>query len=272
MPEFEDALSTAFRQATESVRPDKPLRLVSEAHAQGRRIRRRRKVAVVSTAVAVAAAVAIGGTVVATSASGSHRAGTIVADPANPRTAQGKRDAQMRDAFTALLTPGTLAGIQSEDSDPGEAQQGVAPAAGIAAKFTNSRGTAVVSVFVTRKPAGSEPSRAVCPPVRGGDSDGPCHLFAYKDGRGMVSQNIHPAPADWLGSYYETADYQVTIGQNWLRTPHHSNSPTTDAPLTVAQLTSIAESDLWRDIAAGMPVPPRSAMVPGRLITTESWS
>jgi hypothetical protein len=271
MPEFEDALSSAFHQAAESVRPDRPLRLVSEAHAKGRRIRRRRKAVMVSAAVA--AAVAFGGTVVATSGSGGHRTDTIVADPATPPSGQRDRDARMSDALTALLTPGTVTGTRPVDSLAKEdKKEGVAPAAGVAAKFTNSRGTAVVSIFVTRKPAGAGPSRAVCPPVGRGDGDGPCHVATYKDGRILVSQIMHPAPKDWLASTYETAKYQVAVSQYWLKGPRHSATPETDAPLSVAQLTSIAESDLWRDIAAGMPVPPRSTTVTFRIVDTAPWS
>jgi hypothetical protein len=275
MPEFEDALSTALRQAARSVVPDRPLRLVSEAHAQGRRMRRRRKFAMVSTAAAVAVAVAVGGTVVAMSGSDGHRTDTMVADPPNPPSGQGQRDVQMGNALTTLLTPGTLTGTRPEDSNAKDDKKaGLAPAAGVAGKFTNSRGTAVVSVFVTRKPAGAGPSTAVCPPVRSGASDGPCHVATYKDGRVMVSQSIQPAPDDWLGSLYETTDYQVSVIQDWLRKPgaHDGNSPKTDAPLTVAQLTSIAESDLWRTIATGMPVPPPSAQMAGRFVSPTPWS
>ncbi|SHM43788.1 hypothetical protein [Actinacidiphila paucisporea] len=273
MPEFEDALSTALRQAAEAVLPDSPLRLVSEAHAQGRRIRRRRKAAIVTTAAAVAAAVAVGGTVVATSLSGGHRTDAIAAGRPTPPSGQRERDARMHDALTTLLTPGTLTGIRTEDSAASEAKEGQAPAAGVAAKFTDSRGTAVVSVFVTRKPAGAQPM-GVCPPARVGASDGPCHVFTYKDGRTIVSQVVVEAPDDWLASTYETGDYQVAVNQLWLPKPgaHSSGLPTTVAPLTVAQLTSIAESDLWRTIAAGMPVPPRSATLPFRLIETTPWS
>jgi hypothetical protein len=268
MPEFEDALSTALHQAAESVLPDRPLRLVSEAHARGRRTRRRRKAALVSTAAAVAAAVLAGGTVVAMSRSDGHLSDTIVADPP---PAQRERDARMSDALTALLTPGTLDGIRAEDGKATDADKGIAPAAGVAAKFTNSRGTAVVSVFVTRKGAGSGPSRAVCPPARTGE---PCHLATYKDGRVIVAQSIYPAPEDWLASTYETTGYQVSVSQDWLRKEgkHFSDPPKTDAPLTVAQLMSIAESDLWRNIAAGMPVPPGSATVPYRVVTPGPWS
>ncbi|CAG6393797.1 hypothetical protein NMG29_04930 [Streptomyces cocklensis] len=273
MPEFEDALSTALRQAAESVLPDRPLRLVSEAHAQGRRTRRRRKLAMVTTAAAVAAALAVGGTVVAMSGSDGHRTDTMVADP--PPAGQGQRDVQMSNALTALLTPGTLTGIRPEDSIAKEDEKaGIAPAAGVAAKFSNSRGVAVVSVFVTRKPAGAGLSRVVCPPGGSGGSDGPCHIATFKDGRVMVSQSIQPAPKDWLGALYETAGYQVTVIQDWLRKPGTpgGNSPKTDAPLTVAQLTSIAQSDLWRTIAAGMPVPPGSATVAGRFVSPAPWS
>lgn len=275
MPEFEDALSTALRQAAESVRPDRPLRLVSEAHAQGRRIRRRRKFAMASTAAAVAAAVAVGGTVVAMAGSDGHKTDTMVADPPNPASAQRQRDVQMSNALTALLTPGTLTGIRHEDSNAEvDKKGGIAPAAGVAAKFANGRGTAVVSVFVTRMPAGAGPSTVRCPPVRPGDSDGPCHMSAYRDGRVMVSQSIQPAPDDWVGSLYQTADYQVTVIQDWLRKPgaHGGNSPKTHAPLSVAQLTSIAESDRWRNIAASMPVPPHSAQIAGRFVSPTPWS
>lgn len=272
MPEFEDALSTALRQAAESVVPDRPLRLVSEAHAQGRRTRRRRRFAVVSTAAAVAAAVAVGGTVVAMSGSEGHRTGPVVADPANPPSGRGQRDAQMSSALTRLLTPGTLTGTRAENSDAQDDEKaGLAPSAGVAGRFTNSRGTAVVSVFVTRKPAGAGPFRPFCPPD---GADGPCHFAPYKDGQVLVSQSVSPAPKDWLDSVYETTDYQVVVMQYWLWKPgaHEPNSPKTDAPLTVAQLTSIAESDLWRTVAAGMPVPPRSARLAGRHISSAPWS
>lgn len=229
----------------------------------------------VSTAAAVAAAVAVGGTVVAMSGSDGHRTGTMVVDPATPQSAQGQRDVRMSNALTALLKPGTLTGIRPEDSIAKEDRRGgLAPAAGVAAKFTNSRGTAVVSVFVTRRPAGSGPSRIVCPPVRAGDSGEPCHLTPYRDGRVMISQSIQPAPKDWVGALYETADYQVAVIQDWLRKPgaKDGSAPKTAAPLTAAQLTSIAESDLWRSIATGMPVPPHSAQVAGRFISPAPWS
>lgn len=271
MPEFEDALSSAFHQAAESVLPDRPLRLVSEAHAKGRRIRRRRKAVMVSAAVAVA--VVVGGTVVATSGSSGHHADTIVADPATQPSGKGDRDARMRDALTTLLKPGTLTGIRAQDSLAKEDKKGsLAPSAGVAAKFTDSRGTAVVSVFVTRKPAGAGPSRAVCPPAGRGGDEGPCHIATYRDGRTMVSQIMHPAPKDWLASTYETTTYQVDVGQYWLRGPGHSAPPKSGAPLSAAQLTSIAESDLWRDIAAKMPAPPRSATVAFRIVDTAPWS
>lgn len=274
MPAFEDALSTALRQAAESAEPDRPLRLVSAAHAQGRRTRRRRKAAVVSLTAAVAAAAAVGGTLVATSWSDGHHIDTMVASPPTPPSGSAARAARMHQALTTLLTPGTLTGIRPEDSAAkDDAAQHLAPAAGIAAKFTNSRGTAVVSVFVTRKPAGSGPSTAGCPPVRGGASDIPCHLSTYKDGRLIVTQSIQPAPKDWLASTYETPDFQVTVYQQWIRKPGtDSETPKTDAPLTTQQLTSIAESDQWRHIATTMPPPPAPATIPFRLIPTTPWA
>lgn len=262
MPDFEDSLGAAFRQATESVRPDRPLRLVSEAHAEGRRTRRRRKAAMVSTAAAVAIAVAVGGTLVATSGSKGRPADTIVANPPTPPSAREARYAQMSSALTALLTPGTLTGIHPANSMTGT-QRYPGPSAGVAARFTDSRGTAVVSVHVTRKPAGARPSASVCAPAGSAGSDGPCHVATWKDGRVIVFQGIHPAPEDWLMSYYETTGYQVQVAQDWSVKPgRHSGPPKTGAPLSAAQLASIAESDLWRAVAAGMPVPPMSTPSP----------
>jgi hypothetical protein len=260
--EFEDELGVVLRHVTDSVLPDKPLRLVYEAHARGRRTRRRRNV-VVSGAAALTL-VAVGGAVVATSGTGDHGRSQVVQGSGIAVPQSADTVTRMKNAMTALLKPGALTFTDVWDADKGQVE--------VMARFTNSRGTAYLEVRVTRYPAGTNIGKAVCPEAI--DPTAPCSLSPWKGGQVNVYQSLFPAPADWLTGEYSTERFSVMVSQDWGPggAGPRPKKPPTAAPLTAAQLTTIVKSDVWRDIATAMPPSSTLSRLASALATPRSSS